>query len=61
MMDTKHEHPSKEFLDELKSRRRRVRWRALLTPLITLTSIVASVGFLMFILRACKERFPQSF
>ena len=39
----------------------RARWQAFLTPIITLASIVASVGFLMFILRACKDRFPQPF
>jgi hypothetical protein len=60
-MDAKQEQPSQATRDELKSRRRRARWRAFLTPIIMLTAIVALVGFLMFILRACKERFPQSF
>jgi hypothetical protein len=51
--------PSKKSLEEIKEERRRARWNAFLTPIITLASLVASVGLLMFILRACKERFPQ--
>lgn len=45
--------------EELREERRRARWQAFWTPFITLASIVASVGLLMFFARACRERFPQ--
>jgi hypothetical protein len=51
---------NKEVIDEVKQRRRRERWNAFLTPLITLASIVLSIGLLMFFMKACQERFPQS-
>jgi hypothetical protein len=54
------ETPDKEALEELKRKRRRERWSAFLTPFITLASIVLSIGLLMFFMRACQERFPQS-
>jgi hypothetical protein len=42
----------------MKRRRRRERWWAFLTPLITLGSLVISIGLLMFSIRACGERLP---
>jgi hypothetical protein len=52
------ESPQDEIQKEIKRRRRQARWNAFLTPMITLASIVISVGFLMFFIRACQERFP---
>jgi hypothetical protein len=49
-----------EILAEIKARRRRERWNALLTPFITLASIVVSVSMLMFLIQTCQERNPQS-
>ena len=49
-----------ERLAELRARRRRERWSAFLTPLITLTSIVVSVSLLMFFIKTCSERYPQN-
>ncbi|MGE5303169.1 MAG: hypothetical protein ACM3TN_07545 [Alphaproteobacteria bacterium] len=54
------ETPDKEVIEEIKRRRRRERWNAFLTPFITLASIVVSIGVLMFFMKACQERFPQS-
>jgi hypothetical protein len=54
------ETPDKEIIEEMKRRRRRERWNAFLTPFITLASIVLSIGLLMYFMRACQERFPQS-
>jgi hypothetical protein len=50
----------KEAIDEIKRKRRRERWSAFLTPFITMASVVASIGLLMFFMKACQERFPQS-
>jgi hypothetical protein len=47
------------ILEEIKAQRRRERWNALLTPFITLASIVISVGMLMFLIQTCQERNPQ--
>ena len=47
-------------LAELKAQRRRERWSAFLTPLITLTSIVVSVSLLMYFIKTCSERNPQN-
>lgn len=47
-------------LEEIKEERRRERWNAFFTPFITLASIVASVGMLMFLIKTCSERFPQA-
>ena len=52
--------PDKELVEEYRRRRRRERWNAFLTPLITLASVVVSIGLLMFFMRACQERFPQN-
>ncbi len=49
-----------EAVEEMKRRRRRERWSAFLTPFITLASVVLSIGLLMFFMKACQERFPQS-
>jgi hypothetical protein len=52
--------PEQEATEEFKRRRRRERWSAFLTPFITLASVVVSIGLLMFFMKACQERFPQS-
>ena len=49
-----------EQLEEMKARRRRERWNALLTPFITLASIVVSVSLLMYLIKSCGERNPQN-
>jgi len=49
-----------EQLEEMKARRRRERWNALLTPFITLASIVVSVSLLMYLIRSCGERNAQN-
>ena len=49
-----------ERLAELKERRRRERWGALLKPFITLASIVISVSLLMYMIKSCGERYPQN-
>jgi hypothetical protein len=49
-----------ERLAEMKARRRRERWSAFLTPFITLMSIVLSVSLLMYLIKSCGERNPQS-
>ncbi len=40
--------------------RRRRRWLAFLTPLITLGSIVISVAMLMALIKSCSDRNPQN-
>lgn len=50
----------KQNLEEWKAQRRRERWNAFLTPLITLGSIVVSVGMLMYLIKSCGERSPQA-
>jgi hypothetical protein len=54
------ERIDEEAIEQIKRKRRRERWSAFLTPLITLASIVLSIGLLMFFMKACQERFPQS-
>lgn len=49
----------KKILEELRAQRRRKRWQAFLTPLITLTSIVASVAMLMYMLKSCSQAPPR--
>lgn len=39
--------------------RRRERWRAFFTPLITLASIVFSVAMTLAIFKSCGARFPH--
>ncbi len=46
----------KKNLEEWKAQRRRERWNAFLTPLITLGSIVVSVAMLMYLIKSCGER-----
>jgi len=58
--NTNADKPPPEFVEELKRRRRRERWSAFLTPLITLASLVVSIGFLMFIIRNCDQRVPHN-
>jgi hypothetical protein len=53
------EEKKDEILEEIKAQRRRERWNALLTPFITLASIVISVAMLMFFIQTCQERSPQ--
>ena len=54
------ETPDKEIVEAIKRKRRRERWNAFLTPLITMALIVLSIGMLMFLIKACQERFPHS-
>jgi hypothetical protein len=49
-----------ERLAELRAKRRSDRWKALLTPFITLASIVISVSLLMYMIKSCQERNPQA-
>ena len=49
----------KKSLEQLKAERHRARWKAFLTPLIMLTSIVASVAMLMALIKNCSERAPR--
>src|SRR5207249_8010805 len=52
--------PGKSW-EKMKQHRRRPRGTVFPNPIITLTALVASVGLLMFSLKACKERFfPMS-
>lgn len=51
---------AKKSLEEIKEKRRRERWKAFLTPLITMGSIVGSVAILMALIKNCSERFPQA-
>jgi hypothetical protein len=51
-------HGPPHTLEEYKAERRRRRWGYVLTPFITLASIVVSVGMLMFFGRACQDRIP---
>jgi len=53
------EEKKDEISEQIKAQRRRERWNALLTPFITLASIVISVGMLMFLIQTCQERNPQ--
>lgn len=48
--------PPDPLLEEAKRERRRERWKAFLTPMITLGSIVVSIGMLMFLIRSCQEQ-----
>ena len=50
---------TKKILEELRAERRRERWKAFLTPLITMASLVGSVALVMYMLKSCSERFPQ--
>jgi hypothetical protein len=52
--------PPPELLEEMKRRQRRQRWSAFLTPLITLGSVVGSIGLLMFFLRTCGAPLPHN-
>jgi len=58
--NTNGDQPLPEFVEEFKRRRRRERRSAFLTPLITLASIVVSIGLLMFIIRTCEQRVPHN-
>ena len=54
------EQPHDEIQEEIKRRRQQARWNAFLTPIITLASIVISIGLLMFFIRTCQQRFPAA-
>jgi hypothetical protein len=58
--NTNGDQPLPEFVEELKRRRRHERRSAFLTPLITLASIVVSIGLLMFIVRTYEQRVPHN-
>jgi hypothetical protein len=58
--NSNRDQPSPEFVEEIKRRRRRERWSAFLTPIITLASVVISIGFMMFFIRTCEQRFPRN-
>jgi hypothetical protein len=58
--NTNGDQPLPEFAEEFKRRRRRERWSAFLTPLITLASFVVSIGLLMFVIRTCDQRVPHN-
>jgi hypothetical protein len=45
-----------ERLAELKERRRRDRWRALLMPFFTLTIFLVAISFCMYLIKSCQER-----
>lgn len=49
----------KKSPEQLRAERRRGRWQAFLGPLITLTSIVASIAMLMYMLKSCSEAPPR--
>lgn len=59
-MGREPEPPQDEIQQEINRRRRQARWNAFLTPMITLASIVISIGLLMFFIRTCQERFPAA-
>jgi len=54
------EPPHDEIQEEIQRRRQQARWNAFLTPIITLASIVISIGLLMFFIKTCQERFPAA-
>jgi hypothetical protein len=58
--NTNRDPPAPEFAEAIKRRRRRERWSAFLKPIITLASIVISIGFLMFVIRTCEQRFRHN-
>jgi hypothetical protein len=45
-----------ERLAELRERRRRDRWRALLGPFFTLTLFLVAISFCMYLIKSCQER-----
>jgi hypothetical protein len=51
-------HGPPNTLEDFKAEQRRRRWGYVLTPFITLASIVVSVGMLMFFGKACQDRIP---
>lgn len=59
-MGLETEPPRDEIQEEIQRRRQQARWNAFLTPIITLASIVISIGLLMFFIKTCQERFPAA-
>jgi len=57
-MGIEAEPPRDDIEEEIRRRRQQARWNAFFTPIITLASIVISIGLLMFFIRTCQERFP---
>lgn len=51
---------SKKSLEELIEKRRRERWKALLTPFIYMASIVGSVAMILAFIKSCSDRFPPT-
>jgi hypothetical protein len=49
---------SKKTPEEIREERRRERWRAILTPWITMGSVVASVAMIMALIKNCSDRLP---
>jgi hypothetical protein len=45
----------KKGTEEIKAERRRERWKAFLTPWITMGSIVASVAMIMALIKSCRD------
>ncbi|HEY6200250.1 MAG TPA: hypothetical protein VI231_16720 [Candidatus Binatia bacterium] len=45
-----------ERLAELRERRRRGRWRALLMPFFTLSLFLIAITFCMYLIKSCQER-----
>ena len=45
-----------ERLAELRERRRRDRWSALLKPFVTLTLFLAAITFCMYLIKSCQDR-----
>ena len=45
-----------ERLAELRERRRRDRWRALLMPFITLSLFLIAISFCLYLVKGCQER-----
>jgi hypothetical protein len=54
------DHGPPHTFEDYKAERRRRRWGYVLTPFITLASIVFSVGMLMFFGKACQDRIPAN-
>ena len=47
-----------ERLAELRERRRRDRWRALLMPFFTLSLFLIAITFCMYLIKSCQDRAP---
>lgn len=45
-----------ERLAELRERRRRDRWSALLKPFVTLSLFLIAITFVMYLVKSCQDR-----